>query len=113
RIVERTTGFDGELKKLSKKHRGLTDKVEELLEGLSTDRISDGDQLNGCSGYPVFKKRCGTGNVGRRGGARIIYYKDEARLGALSIYLKSRKTDISSKQVMALLMHYLLSQSAD
>jgi len=51
-------------------------------------------------GQSVFKKRCGTGSIGRRRGARIVYYKDDLMLRALSIYVKNGKSNISSKEVI-------------
>jgi len=107
RIVERIEEFDRELLKLSKKHSGLKDEVENILDGLATDQISDGDQLTGCGGHPVFKKRCGTGSIGKRRGARIVYYKDDLRLGALVVYFKNRQANVTSTQVMDRLKKFL------
>lgn len=111
RKIERIPEFDRELKKLNKKHRGLTEEVENILDGLASNRMPDGDRLKGYGEHQVFKIRCGIGTIGKRKGARIIYCRDDSGLGALTIYLKSRKADVLSREIMNRLMHYLQSQS--
>ena len=80
RKIERIKEFDKELKKLSKKHHGLTEKVENILDKLATDSIRDGDRLRGYGEHRVFKIRCGIGARGKSRSARIIYYKDDRGL---------------------------------
>lgn len=111
RKIERIREFDRELKKLSKKHHGLTKKVEDTLDKLAADSIPDGDQLSGFDEHPLFKIRCGTGTIGKRKGARIIYYKDDSGLGPLIIFLKNMKTDAMRKEITKRLMYYLQFRS--
>ncbi|MCY4170535.1 MAG: hypothetical protein OXF08_02930 [Bacteroidetes bacterium] len=66
--------------------------------------IPDGDPLIRLRGLPVFKIRCRTGeDKGLRSGARIIYYKNDSKIIALYIYLKSDRNVISDKEIMKIL----------
>ncbi len=107
RTIERAQRFKRDLKKL-RRHRGLSSKVQDILSGLATDIIPDGDQFPGLGERPVFKIRCGTENMGRRKGARIIYYKDDLKLVALCIYLKNDRDNVPGKEIMAVLEKYVL-----
>ena len=106
RAVKKTVEFTRELKRLSKKHRGLPSEVQTILDELTTDEGRDGDRLSKLSGLPVFKIRCRTGNIGQRKGARIIYYKDNSKLWALYIYRESDREGISDKKIIKILKKY-------
>ena len=106
RKIERTKKFNQNLRKLSKTHRGLTEAVESILYKLASDNIPDGDRLQGYGEYRVFKIRCGTGSRGKRSGARIIYSKDDSILLALTVYLKNRKEDVFTQEILAFLQHF-------
>ena len=103
RTIDQASKFRKELKKLSKKHPGLDLDVTEILNGLSNDTIPEGDQVPGFEGLQVFKKKVRMGNMGARRGARIIYYKDDSRFLALSIYAKNEKDDITDKDIKDIL----------
>ena len=107
RTIRQTAKFGRELKKL-RKHRGLAAKVQGTLNSLANDGIPDGDRLPGFGGLPVFKIRSGTGSIGERRGARIIYYKDDSELLALRIYLKNTEESIPNEDIMAMLKEYVL-----
>lgn len=102
RIIEKTKTFNKQLKKLHR-HQGLKSSVEDRLNALNANEAPDGDQFPKLHGFPVFKARCGKGNMGRRKGARIVYYKDDARFVALCIYLKSDKDNVSPKEILKIL----------
>lgn len=110
RRIETTTKFDKELKRLSKGHHGLKEKVETILERLATNKIPAGDRLIGYDEHELRKIRCGTGTKGTKGGARIIYYKDGSKLVPLTIYLKSNQVDVSRQMLINLLVNYLSSR---
>jgi len=104
RTVKRAPEFDRQLKKLGKRHRRLPDIVRELFNSIATDSILDGDTLTRLRGLPVFKIRCSTGeDKGLRSGARIIYFKNNSKLVALYIYLKSDRIIISDKKIIEIL----------
>jgi len=107
RTIEQAPRFKRDLKKL-RRHQGLPSKVQDTLNSLASGKIPDGDQLPGFGGRPIFKIRCGTGNMGRRKSARIIYYKDNLRLFALRIYLKNDKDRVPDKDIMTVLEKYVL-----
>lgn len=99
REIEWTDKFRSELKKLERKHRGLENKVIDTLRSLANETMPPGDKMPGVSGHPVFKARIKLGNMGQRRGARIIYYKDDKNLWALSLYSKNQKGDITDKDI--------------
>lgn len=105
REIKKSKIFERELARLDKKYRGLADKVE-----INLNRLASGEKLNekrylGCDGL-IFQIRCGTGNMGRRSGARIIYSKDELQLLVLYIYLKNAEGRISNKKIMKIFNEY-------
>ncbi|MXW15903.1 MAG: hypothetical protein F4120_11215 [Rhodothermaceae bacterium] len=106
RTVKKTAEFTQELKRLSKKHRGLPSEVQTILSELTIDKGRDGDRLSRLSGLPVFKIRCRIGNMGLSKGARIIYYKDNSKLWALYIYRKSDREGIPDKKIIKILKKY-------
>ena len=112
RKIDHTPRFTRELKKLSKRHHGFSDEVAGTLNDLADDIIKEGDKLTGFEDLPVFKKKIGIGgNIGQRRGARIIYYKDDDNLWALSLYSKNQKGDITDKDIkdiMEALNEYVL-----
>ena len=101
-IIGRTKRFIQDLKRL-RRHHGLESKVNDVLNDIANGKIPGEKQIKDVDKKPVFKTRCGTQNMGRRNGARIIYYKDDSKLIALHIYLKNDKENISSGEVMAFL----------
>ena len=106
--VEWTPKFRGQLAKLSKKHRGLEDQVIDFLKDLADEKVRPGDRISGVGGRPVFKVRIPLGNRGKRGGARIIYYRDTDRLWALFLYAKGEQGNISDADIQKALGDYVL-----
>ncbi len=76
--IEKSQKFKRELDRLGKRHSGLVEKVDNTLNSLAIGERPDGKRLFGYNELLIFQIRCGTGNMGRRGGARIIYYKDKS-----------------------------------
>lgn len=105
--VEWTPKFRSQLVKLSRKHRGLEDQVIDILKDLADGKIPRGDRISGVEGRPVFKVRIPLGNRGKRGGARIIYYRGEDRLWALFLYAKGEKGNISDGDIRKALADYV------
>lgn len=106
RTIKETREFIRALKKLGKKHRRLTSRIRDTLDDLATDGRVEGKRLKGYGEHQLFKIRCGTGEVGRRKGARIIYYKNDSELWALYVYLKSDTGDVHAKIIKEILARY-------
>jgi len=103
RTVKEAKEFKRACKKLYRKHRGLSSRVQATLNNLALDKIPDGNQFPGFDEEPVYKIRCGTGTIGTRKGARILYYKTNEVLIALYIYLKSDMAGVSDKFIRDIL----------
>ena len=112
RKIDRIPEFDRELKKLNKKHHGLAKEIDNILDELAADKRSDGNQLKGYDGQPLFKIRCGTGIIGKRNGVRVIYFKDDLGLGPLLIFAKNMKSDASRKEIDKRLTSYFRVRSS-
>lgn len=54
RKIERIQKFDRELKRLGRKHHGLAEKLETILDEIATDR-TEGKRLSGYSEHKLFK----------------------------------------------------------
>ena len=104
--IKETREFSRGLKRLGKKHRGLASKIRETLNDLATGGRVEGKRLKGYGEQPLFKIRCGTGEVGRRKGARVIYYKNDSELWALYVYLKSDRSDVNAHIIKEILARY-------
>ena len=103
RTVKEAKEFKRACKKIYRKHRGLSSRVQATLNDLALDRIPDGSRFPGFDEEPVYKIRCGTGTIGTRKGARILYYKTNEALVALYIYLKSDLASVSDKFIRDIL----------
>lgn len=111
RNIEWTRRFQKELNKLSKKYRGFKDRVIDTLKDLAEEKIWEGDRQPRVGGYSAFKVRIPVGNRGKSGGARLIYYKDDDVLWALSIYTKNSKSRITDEEIRRLIEDSLSSQN--
>ena len=111
RDIEWTRRFQKELNKLSKKHRGFKDKVIDTLKDLEEEKIGQGDPLPRIGGYSAFKVRVPVGNRGKSSGARLIYYKNDDVLWAISIYTKNSKGNITDEEIRRLIEDILSNQS--
>ena len=49
--------------------------------------------------HPVYKERLPLGRVGKRGGARLVAYRDDELVPALFVYVKSDRTTISPDEI--------------
>ena len=107
REVRQHPKFSSELKKLSRRHHGLKDAIDNKIAELASGKEEDlGDKIPGLKGRPVFKKRMKYGNLSKRNGPRMIYYYDDKFLIALFIYLKSDRADIPKKEIEKALARY-------
>ena len=106
RSIERTKEFDKDLKKLGKKHHGLTEKVDIVLDEVAIGKV-EGERLMGFGEYELYKIRCGTRGMGKRKAARIIYYKGDLVIVTLIIFFKNVRTDIPHKEIAERLAKYL------
>lgn len=108
RVVKYTNEFKSELKKLSRKYPGIQQEIECTLDDLANNRIASGDKIRNVRGNPVFKIRIRIGNMGKRKGGRIIYYKDDKELYALVLYPKNARVNIESEKIVRMLKKYIL-----
>ena len=107
RKVSRYPKFSSELKKLSRRHHGLEDTIDNKIAELASGEEENlGDKIPKLQDRPVFKKRIEYGNLGKRKGSRMIYYYDNEFLIALFIYLKSDRADIPIKEIKKALAKY-------
>ena len=92
--------FTRDLKQLSKKHSDIDASVTDTLNKIAHGGLEKADHLiPGLDGYPVYKRRLGLGNKGKRGGARLIFYFTEEILIALFVFAKSSIEDVSPKEI--------------
>lgn len=113
RSVDCNDRFEGYLKSLTKKrYPDLEKTVREFLE----DRARSGadatsQKIPGVGGGSVFKNRLRLGNMGKRKGARIIFYCDEERVVPLFIYAKNQIADIPVNEIKDALREFGLLPS--
>lgn len=98
RYIEKTTAFKNSLRRLSKKHPGLEQIVDEALNSYATDGPPL-DRIPGVGGHPVFKERRPLPNRGKRGGLRIISYCDEDRVVGLLLYAKGDRESVPNNVI--------------
>jgi len=85
---------------------GYRRRAEELFSADEQNAIVDliayepacGDLIPGTGG--LRKVRVGRGGIGKRGGARVIYYFHDAEMPALimALYAKNEKADLSTRE---------------
>lgn len=98
RRVERTDAFKSDVKRLARKHRNFARTVDKFLEDAARRDVPDGRQIPGLAGAPVFKVRLPLAGMGKRGGARLIYYCSPALVLAMYAYAKGEAEDIPSSR---------------
>ena len=87
--------FDRSLKRLEKKHRGVSENVDEYLDNcIATGPGRLSQRLKGVSGRAVYKERLPVPGMGKRGGIRVIYYCDPPEVYALLVFDRSTIEDI-------------------
>ena len=102
RSIEKTAGFKNSLRRLSRKHPGVEQIVDEALNSYATDGPPL-DRIPGVDGHPVFKERRALPNQGKRGGLRIISYCDESRVVGLFLYAKGDKESVPNNVIRSAL----------
>ncbi|MGH7536001.1 MAG: hypothetical protein ACREMG_10470, partial [Gemmatimonadales bacterium] len=80
----------------------LTDDEYRALQVALVFRPEQGPVIRGSAG--LRKVRWGAGRLGKRGGARIIYYWDKAKgtFYMLFVYVKSKQEDLTPEQLQML-----------
>ena len=99
RRVETTRAFDGNVKRLAGKYRNFGATVDDFLKTVAKRRGAIGSKIPGVGGEPVYKARLPLPGMGKRGGARIIYYRTSALVLAMYAYAKTDTEDIPAKQI--------------
>ena len=101
RRVERTSAFESNVKRLARKHRGFAATVDDFLNTVAKRHNHGAMKIPGLGGKPVYKARLPLADAGKRGGARIIYYRtpDLVLVLAMYAYAKSDAKDIPVKQI--------------
>jgi mRNA-degrading endonuclease RelE of RelBE toxin-antitoxin system len=97
--VKTTPNFDKELRRITKKHRGIVDSVSKLIDDLENDPLI-GTHL-GQNLYKIRLAISGT-NKGKSGGARVITYVAISNevVYLAEIYLKSEHDTTDNALVM-------------
>ena len=107
RVVEFTSAFKRNLRRLSKKYRSIRSDIEPVIQQI-IDYETPGDQVP-ATGYAIFKVRIKNSdtNKGKRGGYRMIYYLETAdRVLLLTIYSKSDQGDVSANRLKEIVESY-------
>ena len=99
RRVERTDAFKRNVERLARKHRDFPLTVGKFLKDAARRDVPDGMRIPGLAGAPVFKVRLPLGGMGKRGGARLIYYCSTDLVLAMYAYAKSDVEDIPVEQI--------------
>ncbi len=100
--IIQTTTFEKELRKLAKKYASITDEVLHLIDSLEMEPT-----LGRSLGGNFYKLRLSIASKGRgkSGGARVITYVKivGSKVYLLTMYDKSEKSTVSSKELKELL----------
>lgn len=100
REIHRTPEYERNVKQLNKKHRDIPKALEKQLEALCKENDPRADQIPGLNGLPVFKLRVAFGNVGKSGGARLIYYWNDGLVMGMFAYVKSERENIPTESIL-------------
>ena len=108
RRCDRTSRFERDLDRLSRKHPGFRATVEQALSLCTSARRAPGDRIPGTGGhgYVVLKFRLPLDGKGRATGARLIYARNEERVVALFIYAKGDRENIGAPVVLDALRRF-------
>ena len=107
RIIEFTPEFKRNIRRLSRKYRGIRSDIEPVITDLENGE-TPGDQIAG-TGYTIFKIRVQNSDIrkGKRSGYRLIYYlATHEKVILLTIYSKSDQGDISSKRLREIVIDF-------
>ena len=102
RRVERTRKFDSNVKRLAGKYRDFPTIVDDFLNTVAK-RDTLGVRIPGVGGEPFYKARLRLPGTGKRGGARIIYYRTSEVVLAMYAYAKSDTEDVPVAEIRAAL----------
>lgn len=98
---------------MRKKYRKIDEDLFDFVESLEGNKSIGSSRLENLGHLHVYKARVkNTSNAtGKSGGFRIIYYAQITKetFFLLTIYSKSQKTDISKKEILAILKEENLS----
>ena len=101
--------FFKDLKKLRKKFYKIEEDLDALFSLLRKGSIV-GNMIRDLGDLEIYKARVRniSGDSGKSGGFRVIYYvkiknDDESDIVALAIYSKSQRTNISKKEIVEIL----------
>jgi mRNA-degrading endonuclease RelE of RelBE toxin-antitoxin system len=101
--------FEEKLYRLSKKYRHIRSDLHPIIEQLQGGNFL-GDRLGGIGEeYAILKVRVKNSNIqkGKSGGYRLIYQiESQSSLLLLTIYSKSEREDISSKEIINILAEF-------
>ena len=86
------------VKRLARKYRNFAVTVDDFLKTVAK-RDVHGARIPGVGGAPVYKARLRLPGTGKRGGARIIYYRTSDLVLAMYAYAKSDTEDIPVEQI--------------
>lgn len=104
--------FNHQLDRLGEKYPSVFDDVEALQKQLEQG-LTVGDRIPGV-GHRVYKARLPnrSANKGKSGGFRVIdYVQTQKAVVLLSIYVKTEKQDIATREIIALLKEFLVDDS--
>lgn len=102
--VNITAHFQNALERLTRKYPKVIDVVASLIDDLRNDQ-RPGDKIRHV-GYDVYKVRLRNPSArrGKSGGFRVVYYIQLVdRIVLLTIYAKTRQTDIGPEQILTIL----------
>ena len=107
--IEVTARFKRDLRILAKKYRRIRQDIQPIINRLETGNLL-GDRVAGV-GYTIFKLRIKNSDVqkGKSGGYRIIYYlQTKEKIILVTIYSKSEREDITTKEIKQILSEFKL-----
>ncbi|MBZ0321375.1 MAG: type II toxin-antitoxin system RelE/ParE family toxin [Anaerolineae bacterium] len=110
--VDYAARFEGELRRLRRKYKGMTDELAGLVALLKDDE-RPGDKIPQV-GYDVYKVRLKNPSAGKgkSGGFRVIYYVRLAdAVVLLTIYSKTQQTDIAIAEIRRVIEEYIEADS--
>ena len=101
RRVVRSDRFDRNLRSLTKKkYPDLEKTVQTFLTNCGNNGVpATSHKIPGVGNNVVFKSRLPLRGMGKRQGARIIYFCDEERVVALFVYAKNLLSDIPVNEI--------------
>jgi mRNA-degrading endonuclease RelE of RelBE toxin-antitoxin system len=103
--VEFTKEFKRNLRFLSKKYRNVRSDIEPIIAEIQKGKFV-GDQIPKTGDSVIYKVRVRNRDTkkGKSGGYRIIYFlENEQKVILLTIYSKTKQSDISPEKIQSIL----------